>query len=111
MKNQGFYRPLSRRRDGRSVIIRGIPPDDRGGMMEALDKVNSQLLYRRLFFGKRVFSAEEINRLTAVQEVRKWRQQGKLPFPDFTPETIAKINNRLEYPPPDSARGRKKEKE
>jgi hypothetical protein len=30
-----------------------------------------------------------------------------MPFPDFSPETIAKINNRLEYPPPDSGRAKK----
>jgi MscS family membrane protein len=39
----------------------------------------------------------------AVAKVRQWRDQGELPFPDFSPETIAEINNRLEYPPPDSA--------
>ena len=39
----------------------------------------------------------------ALATVRKWREQGELPFPDFSPETIAKINNRLEYPPLDSA--------
>jgi MscS family membrane protein len=38
-----------------------------------------------------------------VAKVRQWRDQGELPFPDFSPETIAEINNRLEYPPPDSA--------
>ena len=42
--------------------------------------------------------------------VREWREQGELPFPDFSPETIAKINNRLEYPPLDSAqRNQRKE--
>ena len=35
--------------------------------------------------------------------VRQWRDQGKLPFPDFSPETIKEIDNVLEYPPPDSA--------
>jgi hypothetical protein len=43
----------------------------------------------------------------ALATVRQWREQGELPFPDFSPETIAKLNNRLEYPPPDSAKGRK----
>jgi hypothetical protein len=33
-----------------------------------------------------------------------------LPFPDFPPETIAKIGNQFEYPPPDSAlRDKRKE--
>ena len=39
----------------------------------------------------------------ALATVRQWREQGELPFPDFSPETIAKLNNRLEYPPLDSA--------
>ena len=38
----------------------------------------------------------------AIATVRQWREQGELPFPDFSPETIAEINNRLEYPPRDS---------
>jgi MscS family membrane protein len=46
----------------------------------------------------------------AIAIVRQWREQGELPFPDFSPETIAEINNRLEYPPPDSAvRDKRKE--
>ena len=36
----------------------------------------------------------------AMAMVRQWREQGELPFPDFSPETIADINNRLEYPSP-----------
>jgi MscS family membrane protein len=43
----------------------------------------------------------------AIQKVREWREKGELPFPDFSPETIAKIDNQIEYPPPDSARGKK----
>jgi MscS family membrane protein len=39
----------------------------------------------------------------ALELVRQWREQGKLPFPDFSPETIAEIENTTEYPPPNSA--------
>ena len=38
----------------------------------------------------------------AIAKVRQWREQGELPFPDFSLETIAEINNSLEYPPRDS---------
>jgi hypothetical protein len=31
-----------------------------------------------------------------------WRKQGTLPFPDFTPEDVADIENKLEYPEPGS---------
>jgi MscS family membrane protein len=44
----------------------------------------------------------------AIATVRQWREKGELPFPDFSPETTARINNQIEYPPPDSARGNKK---
>ena len=38
----------------------------------------------------------------AIETVHQWREQGKLPFPDFSPETISEIDNKIEYPPPDS---------
>jgi hypothetical protein len=43
----------------------------------------------------------------AILKVREWREKGELPFPDFSPETIAEMNNQLEYPTLDSARGNK----
>jgi MscS family membrane protein len=46
----------------------------------------------------------------AMETVRQWREQGKLPFPDFSPETISEIDSKIEYPPPDSAlRDKRKE--
>jgi MscS family membrane protein len=44
----------------------------------------------------------------AMETVRHWREQGKLPFPDFSPETISEIDSKIEYPPPDSALGDKR---
>ena len=35
--------------------------------------------------------------------VRGWREQGQLPFPDFTPAEISEIRDSLPYPPPESA--------
>jgi len=46
----------------------------------------------------------------ATVTVRQWRDEGKFPFPDFSRETIEEIDNKIEYPPPDSAlrnKGRK----
>lgn len=40
----------------------------------------------------------------AADAVNMWRKQGKLPFSDFAPEDIADIENKLEYPAPESAR-------
>ena len=44
----------------------------------------------------------------AVLQVRHWREKGEWPFPDFSPEPIAKTNNQPESPPADSALGSKK---
>jgi MscS family membrane protein len=38
-----------------------------------------------------------------IAEVRQWRAQGELPFPNFPPERIAEIVDTIEYPSPDSA--------
>jgi RimJ/RimL family protein N-acetyltransferase len=56
-------------RDRRSVVIRAIRPDDKGSLIDALNKVSSQSLYLRLFSGKRNFSDEEMRQITAVDFV------------------------------------------
>jgi MscS family membrane protein len=46
----------------------------------------------------------------AIETVRQLREKGELPFPDFPPETISEIDNKIEYPPPESAlRDKRKE--
>lgn len=45
----------------------------------------------------------EAKRQAAVAAVRRWREGRDLPFPDFRPEQIAEMQNRLEYPSADSA--------
>jgi MscS family membrane protein len=46
----------------------------------------------------------------AIETVRQWREQGNLPFPDFSPDTISEIDNKIEYPPLESAlRDKRKE--
>jgi MscS family membrane protein len=39
----------------------------------------------------------------AEQQVREWREQNRLPFPDFAPEDIAEIRDSITYPSPESA--------
>jgi MscS family membrane protein len=38
-----------------------------------------------------------------VAQVRQWREQGELPFPDFSPEQLRHLRERIEYPPPGSS--------
>jgi MscS family membrane protein len=37
------------------------------------------------------------------REVRQWRENSKLPFPDYAPSDISEFSNSLPYPEPDSA--------
>ncbi len=56
-------------RDGRPVTLRAIRPDDKGSLIDALNKVSPQSLYLRLFSGKRKFSDEEMNQISKVDFV------------------------------------------
>jgi len=38
----------------------------------------------------------------AIEIVKGWREQGELPFPNFAPERIAEMKNKLEYPSTES---------
>jgi len=39
----------------------------------------------------------------AIEAVKSWREAGDLPFPNYRPGRIAEFQNRLDYPPVDSA--------
>jgi MscS family membrane protein len=43
-----------------------------------------------------------------ASEVKQWREESKLPFPDFTPTDISEFSNSLPYPQPGSALRSKK---
>jgi RimJ/RimL family protein N-acetyltransferase len=46
-------------RNGRRVEIRALRPEDRDGMMAAIDRTSAQSLYRRFFGAKRHFTDQE----------------------------------------------------
>jgi ribosomal protein S18 acetylase RimI-like enzyme len=46
-------------RDGRSVTIRALKPEDRSAMLSAVGRVSAQSLYRRFFGPKREFTEKE----------------------------------------------------
>ncbi len=64
--DMGNYTSTEHLRDGRSVTLRAIRPDDKGLLIDALGKMSPQSLYLRLFSAKRKFSDEEMNQVTAV---------------------------------------------
>ena len=41
----------------------------------------------------------------AEAQVRQWRDEGRLPFPDFSPEQMERMRGSLVYPPPGSTAG------
>ena len=43
---------------------------------------------------------------TAEQQVRQWRDQHNLPFPDFAPADQSAFRDSIVYPPPESAAGK-----
>ena len=63
------YNSAEHLRNGRSLTIRAIRPDDKGLVIDALSKVSPQSLYFRLFSGKRKFSDDEMNQIVAVDFV------------------------------------------
>ena len=40
---------------------------------------------------------------SAIAQVRQWRAEGEVPFPNFPPERIAQLTDTIPYPSPDSA--------
>jgi RimJ/RimL family protein N-acetyltransferase len=55
------YSCIEKMRDGRDMEIRAQRPDDRAALLDAVDRVSAQSLYRRFFGVKRHFSEKEID--------------------------------------------------
>jgi len=53
------YSAVETLRDGRSVTIRALKPEDRSAMLSAVGRVSAQSLYRRFFGPKRRFTEKE----------------------------------------------------
>ncbi|OAF18638.1 GNAT family N-acetyltransferase [Bradyrhizobium neotropicale] len=59
MQDLASYTRQEQLRDGRSVEIRALHPEDEGDMLTALDHTSAQSLQRRFFVQKRHFSENE----------------------------------------------------
>jgi RimJ/RimL family protein N-acetyltransferase len=55
------YSAVERLRDGRTIAIRALRPDDQDDMLAAVDRTSAQSLRRRFFVPKRGFSDKEIS--------------------------------------------------
>jgi RimJ/RimL family protein N-acetyltransferase len=60
MLDPSSYLAPERLRDGRRFEIRAFRPDDRAGMLEAVQRTSARSLYRRFFTVKRRFSEREV---------------------------------------------------
>jgi RimJ/RimL family protein N-acetyltransferase len=54
------YSATERLRDGRTIEIRALRPEDRDDMLEAIGRTSAQSLRRRFFVPKRGFSEQEL---------------------------------------------------
>jgi ribosomal protein S18 acetylase RimI-like enzyme len=61
MAQAAAYSAVEKLRDGRSVTIRALKPEDRSAMLSAVGRVSAQSLYRRFFGPKRGFSEKEVD--------------------------------------------------
>jgi RimJ/RimL family protein N-acetyltransferase len=59
MTQAAAYSAVETLRDGRSVTIRALRPEDRSAMLSAVGRVSAQSLYRRFFGPKREFTEKE----------------------------------------------------
>jgi GNAT superfamily N-acetyltransferase len=59
MNKAAAYSVVETLRDGRSVTIRALKPDDRSAMLSAVGRVSAPSLYRRFFGPKRGFTEKE----------------------------------------------------
>jgi RimJ/RimL family protein N-acetyltransferase len=61
MSNAIDYSAIERLRDGTTIEIRALRPDDREDMLAAIGRTSAQSLQRRFFVPKRGFSEQEVS--------------------------------------------------
>lgn len=61
MLNAAKYSATERLRDGRSIEIRALRPQDQADLITAVGRISAQSMYRRFFGAKRYFSDKEVD--------------------------------------------------
>jgi len=61
MVNAAKYSATERLRDGRSIEIRALKPEDQTDLIAAVGRISAQSMYRRFFGAKRYFSDKEVD--------------------------------------------------
>jgi hypothetical protein len=60
MVDAAKYAAVELLRNGRSIEIRALRPDDRDDLIAAVGRISAQSLYRRFFGARRQFTEQEI---------------------------------------------------
>jgi MscS family membrane protein len=73
-------------------------------MMEIIEASGTSFAFpsRTIYVGRDAGLDKEKTAAVA-REVQRWRENSKLPFPDYAPSDISEFSNSLPYPQPDSA--------
>jgi len=61
MFNAAKYSATERLRDGRSIEVRALRPEDQADLIAAVGRIGAQSMYRRFFGPKRYFSEKEVD--------------------------------------------------
>jgi len=73
-------------------------------IMDIVDASGTSFAFpsRTIYVG-RDLGLDKVKTAAAAREVQRWRENSKLPFPDYAPSDISEFSNSLAYPQPDSA--------
>ena len=68
--NAAGYRSVEQLRNGTPITIRAIRPDDKARVLRAFHALERDSIYTRFFTAKTTLSADDLRRLTEVDQVR-----------------------------------------
>ncbi len=68
--NAAGYRSVEQLRNGTPITIRAIRPDDKARVVRAFHALERDSIYTRFFTAKTTLSADDLRRLTEVDQVR-----------------------------------------
>jgi MscS family membrane protein len=75
-------------------------------IMEIVDKAGTGFAFpSRTMYVTRDPGLDKEKSESAVETVKKWRNDKELPFPDHSPADVSSFRGTISYPPPDSAVG------
>ena len=76
-------------------------------IMDTLEKAGTGIAFpSQTLYLSRDSGLDKEKASSAEQQVQLWRDQHKLPFPDFAPDEKSALRGSIVYPPPDSATGK-----